>query len=157
MKYIKIVSLLFVVLVLGSCTTFQKSATTVDIDAYVVQYPTVADLEISPKKVSKSTSWVSLFSTTNKETRKENLTAELLSESDADVLVEPHYIHKKNVFDNTLTVSGFPAKFKNFRKATDKDLEALKCGNPNICEVSDRVPAKKYKKKDKKHRKFLFF
>jgi len=157
MKYLKIFALLLVTVFLSACSTIKKTASVADVNTYVVQYPTVADLEISPTKVSKTVGWSSFFSMISFETRKGNLTAELLQDNDADVLVEPQYIHNKNFLGtNKLTVIGFPAKLKNFRKATDKDLDALKCGKRDICEVSQPCNLKnKNKKKDKK--KFLFF
>lgn len=158
MKYIKSLALMLMCLCfMGSCTTIQKTASTSDIQANVWQYPVVADLDISPVKITKTTSWYSFFSTMSKATRQSNLTAEMLLEADADVLVEPNSIYKKEFpSHHTLTVTGFPAKFKNFRKATDKDLEALRIGNPDIRLVSEPFGFP-YKKKTAKKKKFLFF
>lgn len=157
MRHVKLLTLMTAILMLmGSCTTVQKTASTADIEVKVFQYPMVVDLEISPEKISKTTDWYSFFSTMGYETRRDNLTAEMLQEVGADVLVEPNYIHEKEFPSyHKLTVSGFPAKFKNFRKATDKDLEALKCGNPDIRLVSERYGHRN--KEAKKRKKFLFF
>lgn len=159
MKHFKLLALLVMAFCFCSCTTIEKTTQTVDVNAYIVQYPTVADLEISPKKVSRTTAWSSLFSLTRFDTRKENCIAELLQECDADVLVEEHMVYKKEMFGtNKLTVFGFPAKYKNFRKATDADLEALKLGRRDITVVSDPycgAPQCAPKaKKDKKKKKF---
>lgn len=145
---------------MGSCTTVQKTAQTATIEARVVQYPTVADLEVSPQKISASTSWVSLFSLTSYSTRKTNLTAEMLKSAEADVLVEPQYIHTRTLFNHDLEISGYPAKLKNFRKATEEDLKALRCGSREVVKVSEDCYGfcdfGKSKKKEKK-KKFLLF
>lgn len=153
MKYFKLLSLLVLTALLGSCTTVQKTASTVPVETYVVQYPTVADLDISHQKVSKSTSWFSLFSFTSPILRRDNLIAELIQENDADVLVEPHFIFTNKTFGrSSITVFGYPATFKNFRKATESDLEALRCGRRDIYDVSNSCPRHE-KKKDKKNAK----
>lgn len=157
MRHIKLLSVALVCLFwLGSCTTIQKTASTADVEVNVWQYPMVADLEIAPEKISQTTTWSGIFSTMSYETRCDNLTAEMLNGADADVLVEPNYIHLKEFpGQHTLTISGFPAKFKNFRKATDKDLEALRVGNPDIRLVSE--PFGHHRKDVRKKKKFLFF
>lgn len=156
MKKFQIVGILLTLLFMASCSTVQKTASFADISTYVLQYPTVADLEVSPQRVKKSTSWISLFSTTSLDTRKSNLTAELLESEDADVLIEPQSILDKNLFGtNTLSINGYPAKYKNFRKASDADLEAIKAGCRDICLVSDPCCTKAKPKKIKKCKKFL--
>jgi hypothetical protein len=79
--------------------------------------------------------------------------AHVLKEANADVLLEPQYTYTKVPFvQRTLTVTGFPATFKDFRKATAADLEALKIiyaspkSKPSIYNVS---------KQSRKHKKFL--
>lgn len=144
---------MMVALLFGSCTTIQKTSSTSAVDSYVLQYPTVADLEVSPTKVSRTVSWSPIFSLLSTDARKTNTVAELLSDADADVLVEPQYIHNKSfILENTLTVSGFPAKFKNFRKATEADLKALNAGCCNLQIVSE-LPCHKAQPKCKKSKK----
>lgn len=156
MNKFQILGIALIALLFGSCTTIQKTASTADINAYVVQYPTIADLEVAPNKVKKEVQWSPIFSTTSLETRKSNLTAELLESVDADVLVEPQYIHHKSCLNiNKLTVSGFPAKYKNFRKATKEDLEALKNGCHNMQIVSEPCCGKVKAKKEKKAKRFF--
>ena len=58
--------------------------------------------------------------------RKTNLQAEVIKAAGADVLLESQFVFTKRSFgERTLTVTGYPAKFKNFRKATPEDIEAL--------------------------------
>ena len=55
------------------------------------------------------------------------LIAETLKANNADVLLEPQFSFQKTSYgERVLIVTGFPATFKNFRKATADDLEAIK-------------------------------
>lgn len=117
-------------LLLSSCSTMRKStATSMAVESGVYQYPTVADLEVKDK-VTRQVSWrfrVIKCGQPSLEVRRANLVADLLKEAGADVLLEPQVTFVKHPFgDRVLTVTGFPAVFKNFRKATAQDLEALK-------------------------------
>lgn len=122
--------LLVGVLALGitSCSTIRKStATSAEVQTSVVQYPTVTDLEVM-NKAEKTVTWnFTPFKPDNLTLAKSNLMADLLRELNADVLLEPQYVFVKIPFgERKLTIFGFPAKFKDFRKATDADIEALK-------------------------------
>ena len=71
------------------------------------------------------------------EARKGNLVANLLKAKGADVLLEEQFVFESDGFGGgTLTVTGYPAKFNGFRKATQSDLEALRAANPGIYNVS---------------------
>lgn len=117
-----------VALCLTSCSTVRKTAATASIDPIVVQYPTVVDLDINPVKKEKTYewNWSLLRSDPPASIIKGNLTAEILKENDGDALLEPQYIIKKTMFGKrSITVIGFVAKFKNFRRALEEDLKAL--------------------------------
>jgi hypothetical protein len=111
-----------------SCATVSNTATTAPVSNSVEQYPTVANLDVDSQKVEKTVTWNwtpfgSLYSF---EQRRQNLTADLLKEKNADVLVEPQYTYTKHSFGpRTLTIYGFPAHLKNFRKATPDDVSAI--------------------------------
>jgi hypothetical protein len=117
------------VLLLSSCSTIKKTATTVAVDSSITIYPEVADLEVQ-KKISSSTTWKFVpFKLGNSKLSviKGNLVAEVLKKYNADVLLEPQFIYHKNSYgERELIVTGYPATYKNFRKATDEDLKALK-------------------------------
>lgn len=127
MKHLSIAIIAGTALMLGSCTTIRKTATSVNVTNSVTQYPTVADLEIKPKAEAQ-TAWLSLFQTRAKLERKRgNLIAETLKQHDADILLEPQFIVRKNgPFNREIIVSGYPARYTNFRKASAADIEALK-------------------------------
>lgn len=115
-----------------SCTTVRKSAVTADIDTSIKQFPTVADLKVKTEKVEKSYHWYwQLFKKDEDlSALKGNLIAELLKEQNGDILLEPQFIFQKTSFGpRSLSVSGYVACYENFRKATDKDLEALAITN----------------------------
>lgn len=86
-----------------------------------------ADLEIAEERVCKSTTWTMNFITGNTlEQRKANLIVELCREVGADVLVDPQFTYKKRFLGSgKLTVSGYPAKYKNFRTMSDSEIDAF--------------------------------
>lgn len=86
-----------------------------------------AELTIAEKRVSKSCSWnVKLLSPTTLEQRKHNLTVDLCREVNADVLVDPQFTYEKRILGGgRLTVSGYPAVYKNFRAMSDKEVDAF--------------------------------
>jgi hypothetical protein len=63
---------------------------------------------------------------TSLEQRKTNLIVKLCREIGADVLVDPQFTYSKRIFGGgKLTVSGYPAKYKNFRAMTDEQINAF--------------------------------
>lgn len=122
-------------LLVTSCVTVRKTATTVAVNTEVNQFPTVVDLDVQPK-VEVTTTWSFRpfnLGEPSYNVAKGNLIAETLKEKNADVLLEPQVIFQKTSFgERKMTISGYPASYKNFRKATDEDLEALKVvGRPS--------------------------
>lgn len=81
--------------------------------------------------------------------RKGNLIAELILQAKADVLVEPRFTFEQGQAGRNsrkLTVTGYPATFKNFRSATPADFELLKSA-----ELSQDIQlTTRYKMKDLK-------
>ncbi len=132
----KSVLLLICVALFSSCKVTQKMAVTAPVeDVGVHQYPTVADLDVKPQKVTKTEEWNYVpfnWGQPSLEIRKGNMIAEMVETNGGDVLLEPQTVYTKRAFGKrSLTVSGFVASFDNFRKATDEDLEALEIGYRN--------------------------
>lgn len=127
-------------ILVSSCTTIYKTADTTDVKNHVSTYPEVADLDVQGK-VTKTMTWSFRpfnLGEPNKTIAKGNLIADVLKENNADVLLEPQFRFEKTQYGmRALTVTGFPATYKNFRKATDEDLNAIK-----ICTDSNKM--KKY-------------
>lgn len=134
MKQKNILLFVFVVTLLSSCSVMKKSTSTaINVESGIYQYPTVADLTVK-KKIEKVVSWnfvVFNWGQPPLELRKSNLIADIIKENDADILLEPQMIFTKKLFGKrTLVITGFPASFKDFRKATNEDLKALEMTIP---------------------------
>lgn len=117
-------------LMLASCSTIRKTATTADVATSINQYPVVADGEVKAK-VTETTTWSwNPFMGDKFKVRKGNLVAETLRKYDADILLEPQFIITKTLFgERSITVMGFPVKYNSFHKATDSDLKAIEAVN----------------------------
>lgn len=104
----------------------KKQSNVVNIETTITAVST-ADLDIADERVSKSATWTMNFLTRNTlEQRKANLIVELCRQAGADVLVDPQFTFKKRMFGGgKLTVSGYPAKYKNFRTMTDSEIDAF--------------------------------
>lgn len=115
-------------LLLTSCGVTEKmTSAAADVDVLVSTFPTIADLQISPERVSKTIEWDwNPLNTTSIETRRDNARVELLHEVGADVLVEPEYVENTTRLGGSIKVSGYPATLCNFRNATQEDIDALK-------------------------------
>lgn len=111
-----------------SCTSIRHTASTASVDTEIYNF-TVADMDVQPVKVSKTFSWsYNPFKKVSIGVVKDNTTAQLLKETDADVLVEPQYIVEKRGFmrGGSVTVIGFPAKYSNFHKMTESEAQIVK-------------------------------
>lgn len=99
---------------------------TVNVELTITAVST-ADLDIADTRVSKSKTWtLNFLSSMTLDQRKANLIIELCREVGADVLVDPQFIFSKRIFGGgKLTVSGYPATYKNFRTMTDKEVDAF--------------------------------
>lgn len=139
-------------LLVSSCTTLKKTATTADVENNVLQHPVVVNTIIKEKVTATKTWYWKPFhwGELKYEIAKGNLVAETLKEHEADVLLEPQFIFTRTPFgERVLTVTGFPAIYKDFRNATPQDLELI-----NSCkEANEKV---KYNKDETFLKKFLF-
>ena len=117
-KQILFLGLIFILL--ASCSTSKTfTAKTYDINSTGVVHKTiVANLDISDKRVSGTASGMGIPS----KTLKDKAVALALEPLDADVLIEPIYTTTFSGGDLTVTVTGYPAKYKDFRAITDDDL-----------------------------------
>jgi len=132
-------------LALCSCSSLKHTAATAAVETKVVNF-TVADVNVQPKKIAKTTSWsYNPFRSVSIETVKTNTTAQMLQESGADVLIDPEYIVEKRGFlrGGSVTVIGFPATYTNFHKMTSEEAQVFKAATEQ--------------KSEKKKKKFLFF
>lgn len=93
----------------------------------IVTAVTMADVEVGTQRVETSVSWkIKILSPTDLEQRKENLQNELCKASGADFLVDPQFTYEKKFLGGgKLTLSGYPAKYVNFRNMTEEEIEAF--------------------------------
>lgn len=126
----------------SSCSTVRHTSQNAPVATTVVSF-TVADLDVAPGKVTSTYSWHWMpFRSPSIELIKTNTTALMLKERNADVLLEPQYIVEKRGFlrGGSVTVTGFPAKFKNFHVMTPEEARIYK-------DVKDAAPEKPRAKK----------
>jgi len=128
MKTSFIVTVLLGVLLLASCSS-NKTITSKSSDVYgagVVQYPVVAEMEVSQTKVSGTVVWKGGGASTN--TLKEMAISEAVKSANADVLIEPRFEIDVKGRKRTVTATGFPAKYTSFRNAVLSDTLIAKVG-----------------------------
>lgn len=127
-------------LALSSCSTITHTSQTAAVDTQVYNL-TVADMKVAAKKDSVTVDWKwNPLSTISLSAQKETATHTLLGKSDADVLVEPEYIVKRRGLfrGGSVTVTGYPATYSNFRAMTAEDAEKIATinGDNNIVVVN---------------------
>lgn len=113
------------VVFLQSCTSVSKfsSGKTLDIAASVNQKPTLADLDVKENKVTGTASYKSKEKSI--EAIKQEAVANALKSANADILVEPKFATEINNSTITITVTGYPGFYKNFRPIKTDDLPVL--------------------------------
>ncbi|MBD5228704.1 MAG: hypothetical protein HDS69_01460 [Bacteroidales bacterium] len=114
-------------LALSSCSTITHTSQTAAVDTQVYNL-TVADMKVASKKDSVTVDWKwNPLSTVSLKAQKESATHTLLGKSDADVLVEPQYIvNRRGIFrGGSVTVTGYPATYSDFRPMTADDAEKI--------------------------------
>jgi hypothetical protein len=132
MKKIIIFSCLLAAVVLSSCskkTYSYAEARTVEPTQSVTVVPVVAELEVSAERITyaerlsvkvKSLSKLELQALVEKE--KVQIISNAASAHDADLLVAPVVSVQTDVKSNLIiSVTGYPAKYKNYRSATKED------------------------------------
>jgi len=131
-------------LLLSSCATVSKVETAKTLEIYgpgVIQNPVIADLDVQDKKVRgtatgprSSAEWVRNMALVN-----------AIKAANADVLVAPVYEMETVRRQTTVTVTGFPATYKDFRSATVADSSLIQTGylhRANTAVADDASPRK---------------
>jgi len=144
-------SVAIVAVLLSSCSVASKSKTstvkTMDIiNGGVYTKPLLADLEVKEAKVTAVAKGT--LTKDGIDFVKNLAVANALKSTNGDILVEPKYDVETFGDDITVTVTGFPANYKNFRQLRAEDSVFLKmrlllnAGNPTIkTNESSTVPA----------------
>lgn len=99
------------------------TARTTSIPAKTESMVNVSDLEVSEVKTTGSCSDKIL----SKKQKEENAIANALLKTGADILVEPRYTYNYNKKGKltSVEVSGYPARYKQFRSVTREDAEII--------------------------------
>lgn len=121
--------------VMASCAvTKTRTARTADISSEITQMPTVVELDVADKREKSDVfEWANrMFSFKRRigvKEKTQEAVAQILERTDADVLIEPKVSVDRRIkpfaTDYTLSVSGYPAKYKAFRTATVEDIETV--------------------------------
>lgn len=136
--------LLILIAVFASCST-TKSGTSKSLDIVgpgVIHKPVIADLDVKQQKVSSTATFSQVKSMANV---RNEVIRKALKENNADVLVEPSFESVTKNGKTELTVTGWPASYKNFRQIEEKDLKLLEV-KPNLlqkAEVNETTVEKK--------------
>ena len=92
------------------------------------------DLDVKQTKV---TATVNRKLGSNIEAVKAEAVSVAVKNAQADVLVEPTYAIVSNRSTTTVTVSGFPATYKNFKDITLEDVPLIKAGILQTARVAE--------------------
>ena len=120
------IAIIFVAgLLLTSCIPVGKfsSSKTIDISATVNQKPTVVDLDVKETKVTATATGKLAY--TSFEVIKSDAVSNALKIANADILVEPKFETITTGSEITVTVTGYPAFYKNFRVVKTEDVSIL--------------------------------
>ena len=140
MKHINLIFTLSF-LFLASCTT-QHAITTKTTDIYgsgVIQKPVLVDMDVKEEKVSAT---INARGKKVSDDIKNQVLAEAIKKSNADVLVEPRFETDIKGRKMTVTVTGFPATYKNFHTIKQDEVELLKVAKVKQVETMDAIETK---------------
>lgn len=105
----------------------------------VIQKPVVADLDVKESRVTGSATAKRSITETE---IKQMAVYDALKKSNSDVLVEPRYEITTNMKETTVTVTGYPGTYKNFRPMEVQDTMFIDRAALNTVKT-DRPKAKK--------------
>jgi len=131
-------------LVLNACSSVKiQTAKTTDIyGGGVIQIPVVVDLDVDEKKVKGT---ATSFSGEALADVKQRAIVNAMKNANADVLVEPTFETEIKSGTINVTVTGFPAVYKNFRSIEEGDIELIKASAIHKADVYEPEQQKKKK------------
>lgn len=121
----KFFSAIAVVLMMSSCSTVYKTAST-EVVTDNIKSVVVADLDVSPQKITytyipdrkvKKGGWRNCLNAAISEALKQNGDADILLETQSAIITHEGLFGRSI---RSITVSGYPARYKNFQ-SLDKD------------------------------------
>ena len=140
MKHIRILSLVVILAGMSSCgvsswTTTNRTARSFVIETDIQQMPTVADLVVDTVYVRQDTTWTNTSkSYTTKAAMRDLLIGAMMEKANADVIIQPRenvtVYSKSSKQTLRMEMYGYPARYRNFRTATEQDLRVLQGLDP---------------------------
>ena len=152
MKIFSYIIILLLSVITMSCGSLMKTqdVKTMDIsNNNVHQTPLITDLDIKSEKVEGK----AIGSATNISRLKDWAVSDALSKANADILIEPVYSIVTKSTKTEVSVIGWPANYKNFRKISKADSKILRLENNNIIESTNGVSRNKQSNDVKKQNK----
>lgn len=129
---------LIISITIASCSSMKSITNTAKtLSVYgsgVIQKPVIVNLDVKQAKVAAT---VNGKLGSNIEVLKAEAISVAVKNAGADVLVEPTYSIVSNKGTSTVTVSGFPATYKNFRDITIEDIPLIKAGILQTARVAE--------------------
>lgn len=120
---------IFTILLTTSCTTTKSR--TFDYDYLfinkqgIIQRPLITDLDVVKQKVKMSKT----YSDATLSEAKETIMGEFMQENNCDLIVQPYFssstVGNSQTTSLTITLTGFPASYKNIRQYEPKDSAYL--------------------------------
>ena len=123
---------------LVSCSSMKSTTNTaISLSIFgsgVIQKPVIVELDVKQARV---TATVTGKLGSNIEVLKASAVSQAVKNAGADVLVEPTYniVSQRGV--STVTVTGFPATYKNFRDIKIEDVPLIKAGILQTARVAE--------------------
>ncbi len=144
----KFLFMLAATLAAAACTTTTKTARTESVP-YSMYHATEADLDVAPRRITYTLLTTKAIRRGGLENCKTAAVQEALAANgNADLLLEPQFVVKRyrNLVANmvvSVTVSGYPATYKNFRSMgdkvwTDAAFRSSKGGGHHIFQVNEK-------------------
>ncbi|MDB5203012.1 MAG: hypothetical protein JWQ27_2421 [Ferruginibacter sp.] len=130
--------ILLISITIVSCSSMKSTTNTAKtLSIYgsgVIQKPVIVELDVKQTKV---TATVTGKEGSNIETLKAEAVSVAVKNVSADVLVEPTYTIVSTRGSSTVTVTGFPATYKNFRDIRVEDVPLIKAGILQTARVAE--------------------
>lgn len=126
-----------------SCTTTKHSSTTRVMDIYgpgVVQLPVVGELDVDINKVSETVKTSGIGANTGQ--MKVSAVNRAVKQANADILIDPSFEVSAEGTTTSVTVTGFPATYTEFRTATQDDVRLIEAGQfqkASVLETQEEV------------------
>ena len=127
-KTLKIISIVLFLALLSGCVVYNTAGHWEEAklmyikDTGVSHLPVIADLDVIQTKITGTASGPN----DTIELLRVRAINNALERNNADVLLEPRFSFETTGMRTTVTVTGFPASYKNFRTITEQDSTLIK-------------------------------